>query len=140
MKIDYILVEKSKRTLTTFSGNAQIKIYSIDLGTEPVGHKQFEGDQKTPEGLYTIDGKNPKSSFFLNLGISYPSASDIEYATSKGLSPGGFIKIHGQPNEPDKITGYPKKDWTQGCIALSNIDMLELYKEVEIGTRIEIRS
>ncbi|MES2630120.1 MAG: L,D-transpeptidase family protein [Bacteroidota bacterium] len=135
---DYILVEKAKRLLSVFSCNQLVKSYTVDLGEQPIGKKEYEGDCKTPEGRYLIDDKNPNSIFFLNLGISYPSEDDIRNAAALGKSPGGLIKIHGQPNDPARIPHYPCADWTRGCIALSNSDMSELYELVATGTIIEI--
>ena len=141
VKIDLIVVEKAKRILSIYDNGSLIKSYKISLGKNPVGHKQFEGDSKTPEGVYYIDGKNPKSKYFLNLGISYPSEKDKEYAASQGKSAGGDIKIHGLPNgfSLAKPLFDIYGDWTQGCIAVNNEDMAELYNIIEIGTKIEIK-
>ena len=133
-----ILVQKSKRNLCVYQGDQLVKTYKIDLGREPIGAKQFEGDHKTPEGLYEIDDKNPMSKYFLNLGISYPEAKDLEYARMHHKEAGGLIKIHGQPNDPSKLDHYPCPDWTEGCIALNNSDMQELYTLIPVGTPIEI--
>jgi len=138
--IDKILVLKSKRQLQVFNKGKLIKTYKISLGREPVGAKQFEGDDKTPEGQYIINDKNPNSGYHLNLGISYPSASDIQFAKSKGKSPGGLIKIHGLKNGRGFIGKFHRFfDWTHGCIAVTNKEIEELYHNVEIGTIIEIR-
>lgn len=138
--IDKIIVIKHKRILQVLSGDSVLKTYNIALGREPIGHKEYEGDNRTPEGLYFIDAKNPKSAYYKNLGISYPNEKDIEHATAIGKSPGGDIKIHGFPN---KIKNIGKlhliKDWTFGCIAVTNAEMDELYQNVEIGTPIEIK-
>ena len=141
VKIDLIVVEKAKRILSIYDNGSLIKSYKISLGKNPVGHKQFEGDSKTPEGVYYIDGKNPKSKYFLNLGISYPNEQDKEYAASQGKSAGGDIKIHGLPNgfSLAKPLFNIYGDWTQGCIAVNNEDMAELYNIIEIGTKIEIK-
>lgn len=139
MTVDFILVEKGKRLLTVVTNSSPLKSFEINLGENPVGPKQVEGDGKTPEGHYTIDGKNPKSSFYLNLGISYPELKDKKHAASLNAEAGGLIKIHGEPNNPSLIPNYPSKDWTKGCIALKNDDMQELYELIEIGTPIEIR-
>ena len=117
------------------SGNRALKRYSVDLGFSPRGHKQVEGDGKTPEGAYYIDRRNPNSAFFLSLGISYPNARDRAHARSMGKSPGGDIFIHGQRRPFD-----PKgEDWTAGCIAVSNKEMAEIYPMVRVGTRIDIQ-
>ena len=138
VKADRILVDKSDRTLILYKADKQIARYAdIKLGDAPVGHKQFEGDEKTPEGRYSISGRNPKSAYHLSLRISYPNAADRAYAKSKGKSPGGDIFIHGQPNTwvgPTLVS-----DWTDGCIALSNAEIALLWKQVDDGTAIEIR-
>jgi murein L,D-transpeptidase YafK len=138
--IDKILVLKSKRSLTVYSKGEALKTYTISLGLKPIGAKQFEGDFKTPEGNYIIDTKNPHSSYHKNLGISYPSKANMKYAKSKGKEPGGLIKIHGIKNGMGFIAKFHRwKDWTHGCIAITNDEMDELYKNIKIGTPIEIR-
>ena len=136
---DFVLVDKSDRTLWVYQGGQAIRTYrSLQFGDAPVGHKQFEGDERTPEGRYTIDYGNPESSYYLSLHIDYPNAADREYARSKGRSPGGLIFIHGQPNGlPDNLR--MRGDWTDGCIALSNAEIAELWSLVPNGTPIEIR-
>jgi murein L,D-transpeptidase YafK len=138
IKADYILVDKSDRTLILYKGSAEIARYSnIRLGDAPVGHKKFEGDEKTPEGTYRISGRNPGSAYHRSLKISYPNAADTAYAKSKGKAAGGDIFIHGQPN---RWTGAPiARDWTDGCIALSNAEIEQLWKVVPDGTKITIR-
>ena len=137
-KADRILVDKSERVLILYKKDVEIARYAdIKLGDAPVGHKQFEGDEKTPEGNYTINGRNPKSSYHLSLRISYPNAADRAYAKSKGRSPGGDIFIHGQPNG-SPVDRLPR-DWTDGCIALSNVEIKRLWKQVDDGTPIRIR-
>ena len=127
-------IHKSQRVLRVFHGNRLLKAYDIDLGFGAQGHKQFEGDGRTPEGRYTIDRRNPNSSFYLSLGISYPNAADRAFAQAIGKSPGGDIFIHGQPN----LKGKRGPDWTAGCIAIRNKDMRLLYAMVEDGTVIDI--
>lgn len=123
-----------------YSANEILKSYPIALGFNPIGHKQFEGDGKTPEGVYTINDKNPNSAYFLNLGISYPNAEDIENAEKAGKAPGGDIKIHGMKNGMPDIGSFHKiTDWTLGCIAVSNTQIQELFDNVPIGTEIEIK-
>ena len=139
-KIDKILVLKSKRQLQVFSKGELIKTYKISLGREPKGIKRFEGDDKTPEGKYIINDKNPNSGYHLNLGVSYPSATDIRFARKKGKSPGGLIKIHGLKNDRGFIGKFHRFfDWTHGCIAVTNKEIEELYHNIKIGTPIEIR-
>lgn len=136
---DFILVDKSDRMLRVYSGGVVIRAYEgLQYGDQPMGHKQFEGDERTPEGRYTIDYGNPQSSFHLSLHIDYPNAEDQAFARSKGRSPGGLIFIHGQPNgmpEGERMFG----DWTDGCIALSNSEIADLWSLVPDGTPIEIR-
>lgn len=136
-EIDYIRVEKTARTMALYSSGQLVHTISgIQLGDAPAGHKQFEGDEKTPEGRYTIDYGNPNSSYFLSLHISYPNAADRAYARSQGRSPGGLIMIHGQPN--DWSAGRVPGDWTNGCIAVSNEEIEALWHAVPDGTTIDI--
>lgn len=135
---DYLIVDKSERLLVAYRDGDPIRAYrGIRFGDAPRGHKRFEGDERTPEGLYTIDRRNPESRFHLSLGISYPNAQDRAFAARYGRSAGGDIFIHGQP------TGYRGPplpgDWTDGCIALSNTAIEELWRIVPNGTPIEIR-
>ena len=135
---DYLLVDKSDRLLVAYRDGRAIRAYrNIQFGDAPQGHKQFEGDERTPEGIYTIDWRNPQSRYHLSLRISYPNSADRAYAARFGRSPGGDIFIHGQPNAlpAGRIPG----DWTDGCIALSNAEMEELWQIVPDGTPIEIR-
>ncbi|HWW55967.1 MAG TPA: L,D-transpeptidase family protein [Sphingopyxis sp.] len=136
--VDRLLVDKSDRVLIAYAGNREIVRYSnIRFGDAPAGHKQFEGDERTPEGRYTVNGRNPKSAYHLSLRISYPNAADRAYAKAKGRSPGGDIFIHGQPNA---WPGPPiTRDWTDGCIALSNAEIKQLWEIVPDGTPITIR-
>jgi murein L,D-transpeptidase YafK len=138
VKADRILVDKSDRTLTLYKGTSEIGRYSnIRFGDVPKGHKQFEGDEKTPEGTYRISGRNPGSSYHRSLKISYPNAADTAFAKSKGKSPGSDIFIHGQPNA---WKGAPiSRDWTDGCIALSNAEIEQLWKVVPDGIKITIQ-
>ena len=134
----FILVDKSDRTLTLYGDGAVLKTYTeIQFGDAPLGHKRFEGDERTPEGRYTIDTRNPNSAYHLSLRISYPNAQDWAFAEARGRSPGGDIFLHGQPNAVPlgKVPG----DWTDGCIALSNQEIEELWRAVPDGTTIEIR-
>lgn len=138
MVADYLLVDKSDRTLTAYRSGYAIRVYrGIQFGDVPMGHKRFEGDERTPEGVYTIDTRNPQSSYHLSLHISYPNDADRAFARQYGRSPGGNIFIHGQPNgyRGPTLTG----DWTDGCIALTNAEIEELWRIVPDGTPIEIR-
>lgn len=139
-EIDYIVVKKSSRRLLAYSKQKLIKTYEISLGDHPTGHKVFEGDEKTPEGIYTINAKNPNSGYHKNLGVSYPNAKDIATAKLLGKDPGGDIKIHGIRNHIGFIGKFQRLfDWTNGCMALTNTEIDELFTAVKIGTKIEIR-
>ncbi len=126
---------KADRTLFLFNDSKVLKTYKFDLGFAPVGHKQFEGDGKTPEGSYTVDKRNPDTKFHLSVGISYPNEADIAYAASQGRSPGGEIFIHGGPRPGiDPI----KPDWTAGCIAVTDSEIEHIYAMLRDGTPIDI--
>lgn len=135
---DYLLVDKSDRTLTVYRQGQPLKTYfGLQFGDAPIGHKRFQGDERTPEGIYTIDTRNPRSSYYLSLRISYPNSYDRAFAEYYGRSPGGDIFIHGQPN--GMRSGRMRGDWTDGCIALTNEEIAELWQIVPDGTPIEIR-
>ena len=137
--IDKIIVRKSERTLQLLSACQVIKTYKIALGRNPLGHKQREGDSKTPEGRYHITHHNPNSAYHLSLGISYPNLQDRENAKKLGVSAGGNIMIHGQPNfMPFFGRTHSLIDWTQGCIAVTNAEIEEIYTAVPDQTPIEI--
>jgi murein L,D-transpeptidase YafK len=140
-KIDYLLVEKSERAMKAYSGDKLIKTYKISLGRNPEGHKVFEGDQKTPEGIYSINDRNPNSGYHKNLGVSYPNDTDRAKARTLGKSPGGDIKIHGLRNGGFGIIKKLHRftDWTNGCIAVTNGEVDELYEAVVPNAKIEIR-
>ena len=136
---DRLLLEKSQRRLTAFSKDTPVRIYTVALGTSPDGAKHVQGDRKTPEGKYTIDGKNPNSAYHKNLGISYPNAADREFARKEGKSPGGDIKIHGlAPAFAEIGAAHRTTDWTFGCIAVTNPEIDELYARTPVGIPIEI--
>jgi len=140
VSIDKIEVIKHKRRLDLISNNQIIKSYKISLGRVPKGHKEYEGDKKTPEGLYVINDKNLNSGYHKNLGISYPNEQDIKHAESINKSPGGLIKIHGIKNGFGWIGRFHLLfDWTLGCIAITDKEIDELYENIEIGTPIEIK-
>jgi murein L,D-transpeptidase YafK len=137
---DRILVLKSERKLMLLAGDTVVRTMDIALGLMPDGPKQREGDFRTPEGRYYIEEKKSDSDFFLALRISYPNAADIAHAQSLGVDPGGQIMIHGLPNEPKRAEAmYSGADWTDGCIAVSNSDMIDLWRLVSVATPIEIR-
>ncbi len=133
-----VRVEKAARRLLLLGqGGEVLRAYDgIQLGDAPLGHKQFEGDERTPEGRYVIDHGNPASAYHLSLHISYPDARDRAFAESQGRSPGGDIFVHGQPNS--LLVGRMPGDWTDGCIAVSNEEIEELWSLVGSGTPIEI--
>lgn len=140
VKIDRLLVLKAKRQLWAYQGEQLIKIYPISLGFNPLGHKQFEGDGKTPEGIYRINERNPNSGYHKNLGISYPNKADQDFAAAQGKSPGGLIKIHGLRNGHGAIGRmHLLKDWTLGCIAVTDEEIDELYETVIHNAVIDIR-
>lgn len=135
--VEYIRVLKSARQMQLYSGGQLVHvIQGIQLGDAPVGPKHFQGDERTPEGRYTIDYGNPTSSYHLSLHISYPSASDLAYASAQGRSPGGLIFIHGQPN--DWSGGRVPGDWTDGCIAVADAEIEALWEAVPDGATIDI--
>lgn len=129
-----IVVKKDRRRMYLLNGKKVLRKYRIGLGFDPEGDKKVMGDGKTPEGHYYIDRRNPDSKFYLSLGISYPNARDIAEAKALGKDPGGDIFIHGRPRE------YRKggRDWTWGCIAVSDRHMREIYAMVRTGTPISI--
>ncbi|MFO1154498.1 MAG: L,D-transpeptidase family protein [Rhodospirillales bacterium] len=136
-KADKVLVVKSERQLYLLQESQVLRSYRIALGSNPVGHKVFQGDGRTPEGLYTLDWRNIGSRFYRAIHISYPNEEDIDRAARFGGQPGGLIMIHGQPL--DGFAGAnPYYDWTEGCIALSNREMDEVWMAVDDGTPIEI--
>jgi hypothetical protein len=137
---DRILIEKAARRLYLFSRGRVIAEYPVKLGLSPKGHKQFEGDFRTPEGVYYLSRRNPSSEFFLSVEISYPNEADRARAAEEGLRPGGLIMIHGQPNVPRRPAEYyARSDWTNGCVAVSNSDMVEIWQRTRVGIPIEIR-
>lgn len=134
---DYLIVDKSERLLIAYQNGRPIRIYrDLQFGDAPMGHKRFESDERTPEGLYRIDTRNPQSRFHLSLRVSYPNSADTAYAARHGRSPGGDIFIHGQPTG---MSGRMRGDWTDGCIALTNAQIEELWRIVPDGTPIDIR-
>lgn len=129
-----VLVNKGERRMYLLNNQKILEQYRIKLGFAPEGHKEVEGDGRTPEGLYRIDRRNPNSRFHLSVGISYPNTQDREKAVAIGKRPGGDIFIHGQKSLHDKGKG----DWTWGCIAVDNKQIEEIYAMVRDGTPIQI--
>jgi murein L,D-transpeptidase YafK len=135
---DEVLVLKSQRKLYLMQGGKILKRYKVSLGGHPVGPKTREGDRKTPEGKYILDWHNTESQFYKSIHLSYPNENDLARAEKLGVPPGGDLFIHGQPND---FTGPGKQagDWTDGCIAVSNEEMDEIWRAVADGTPIEIK-
>ncbi len=137
---DRIVVSKSERVLSLMRDGAVLKSYAISLGGNPIGHKVQEGDNRTPEGVYRIDGRNAGSSFYRSLHISYPNEQDRARAAALGVSPGGDIVIHGIRNGLGFVGRLHRlSDWTEGCIAVTDQEMAEIWNAVPDYTSIEIR-
>jgi murein L,D-transpeptidase YafK len=137
---DRVLVEKSARRLTLLRDGKALKTYRMVLGRVPSGPKEFEGDQRTPEGIYSIDFHKPDSDYHLALHVSYPEQRDIDRAALQGLSAGSDIMIHGLPNGRGRIGRFHRRqDWTAGCIAVTDFEIEEIYRAVPDGTTIELR-
>ncbi|MCC7464075.1 MAG: L,D-transpeptidase family protein [Gammaproteobacteria bacterium] len=137
---DLILVHKSERRMYLMRAGEVLRSFRVALGLVPEGPKERAGDFRTPEGSYRLTRRNARSDFFLSIQVSYPSAADRQHAQRNGWDPGGSIMIHGLPNtlrHPPEY--YRSQDWTDGCIALSNGDMVELWMMTQDDTRIEIR-
>ncbi len=136
---DSVLVDKSERMLYLLRDGVKYQAYPIALGPRPRGHKQHAGDERTPEGRYTLDFKTEKSDFYKAIHISYPNEQDIQRASENGASPGGSIMIHGMPNNtslpPELIQKF---NWTDGCIAVTNEDMDQIWSAIKPGTPIDI--
>jgi murein L,D-transpeptidase YafK len=138
--VDRVVVTKKERTLRLLSHGNVIKTYKIALGSDPSGPKARQGDQKTPEGVYVLDFRNPNSKFYKSIHISYPDDRDRAQARAKGVSPGGDVFVHGLGKGYGWIgAAHRLKDWTDGCIAVTNEEMDEIWLLVVDGTAIEIR-
>ncbi|HKQ83150.1 MAG TPA: L,D-transpeptidase family protein [Steroidobacteraceae bacterium] len=136
---DKVLVRKAERRLYLLHKNDVLRSYPIQLGLAPMGQKEQEGDFRTPEGRYRLVRRNANSDYFLSLQVSYPNDQDLARARVLGVPPGGAIMIHGLPNVPKKTLDYYEKvDWTDGCIAVSNADMVEIWLMTPLDTPIEI--
>jgi murein L,D-transpeptidase YafK len=137
---DRVVVRKGERKLYLMRGEDVLRTYRVALGLRPEGHKQFEGDFRTPEGRYRLTRRNPNSEYFLSIQIDYPNEQDLTRARRQGVKPGGAIMIHGQPNIPRKPRDYyTNVDWTEGCIAVGNSDMVEIWLMTPPDTLIEIQ-
>jgi murein L,D-transpeptidase YafK len=138
--VDRILILKSERTMRLYSHDKLVKEYKVALGGNPVGPKQQQGDRKTPEGSYTINLRNQHSQFHLSLRVSYPNAQDREWARLHHVDPGGAIMIHGLPAaSADLGEEHRKTDWTDGCIAVTNAEIEEIWAMVPLGAKVEIK-
>ena len=139
-RADHIVIVKSSRTMTLMDHDKVLKTYRVALGGVPVGAKQKQGDHKTPEGDYIIDSRNSHSQFHLSLHISYPNAGDRERARRLGMNPGGDIMIHGLPPAYAYLgRRHRESDWTEGCVAVDNQEIEEIWDMVPVGTRVEIK-
>jgi len=136
---DRVEVFKGARRLELKRQGRTIRTYRVALGFAPTGHKEREGDGRTPEGKYVIDGRNPRSAFHLSLRVSYPDEADKARAAAKGVAPGGDIFIHGRPNGLRKFfVRHPRRDWTVGCVAVTDAEIREIWSLVPTGAPIVI--
>ncbi len=140
-EVDLVLVKKSDRKMYLISQDRIIKKYNVALGRNPRGHKRQQGDGRTPEGRYVLDYKKSDSAFYKAIHISYPNREDRKSARQQGVDPGGRIMIHGQKNGgPEWLSLISEEvNWTDGCIAVTNKEMDEIWRLVNVGTPIEIR-
>lgn len=137
---DQVLVLKKQRTLQLLNHGRVLKSYKVALGADPIGPKMQQGDHKTPEGIYILDSRNAHSQFYKSIHISYPSARDRAAARARGVSPGGDVFVHGLPNGYHWVgASHRLKDWTDGCIAVTDEEIDEIWAAVGNGTPIEIR-
>lgn len=138
-RADRVVVEKGARRLRLMKGDRILRDYAVTLGSSPTGNKQQEGDGRTPEGLYRIDLKNPQSAFHLSLRVSYPDDADRAEALARNVPPGGDIMIHGLPNGLGFLGPLHRLlDWTDGCVAVTNHEIEEIWAMTEVGTAVEI--
>ncbi len=137
---DRVVVLKKQRTLQLLNRGKVIRTYKVALGGDPIGPKTRQGDHKTPEGIYVLDFRNAHSQFHKAIHISYPSDRDPATARKNGVSPGGDVFLHGLPSGFGYVgAAHRLKDWTDGCIAVTNEEIDEIWKSVPDGTPIEIR-
>lgn len=140
-KVDSVVVRKGARRMDLLKSGAVFRSYRIALGDSPRGHKLQEGDERTPEGDYFLDWRNPRSNYYKSIHVSYPNDNDRAFASAMGVSPGGMIMIHGRPNwltSAKVAKEYDGRDWTDGCIAVTNSEMDEIWRLVRDGTPIRI--
>ncbi len=136
---DRVIVHKAERRLLLMRGDRVLRMFGVALGLSPSGPKQREGDFRTPEGTYRLSGRNANSDFFLAIQVTYPGPEDLRRASAEGVAPGGMIMIHGQPNRPSRSPDYYQtRDWTNGCIAVSNADMVDIWLMTPDNTPIQI--
>jgi murein L,D-transpeptidase YafK len=135
---DRVVVHKGERRLDLMRGSEVVRSFRVSLGLMPEGHKERAGDFRTPEGRYYLTRRNTRSDFFLSIQVSYPNDRDARNAKSNGWDPGGSIMIHGLPNRLKRDPEYYSRDWTDGCIALSNSDMVEIWLLTRHNTPIDI--
>lgn len=136
---DRVVVYKSEHRLVLLQQDQVLREFAIHLGLRPDGHKEVEGDYRTPEGRYFLTDRNPNSRYFLSIKVSYPNDRDMARARRQGVEPGGMIMVHGLPNTPTRsLDYYQRVDWTDGCIALNNSDMVEVWLMTRPGTPIDI--
>jgi len=137
---DFVLVIKSESRLYLMHKGKEFASFKVAFGGNPRGHKQQQGDERTPEGRYTLDYKNAQSAYYKSIHISYPNAKDRESAKKRGVDPGGHIMVHGQRNGYERLSIFAQFfNWTNGCIALTNKEMDVVWQTVNPGTPIEIR-
>ncbi|MCG6861032.1 MAG: L,D-transpeptidase family protein [Chromatiaceae bacterium] len=140
-QVDQVVVKKSERKIELIQNGKVLREFRIALGDRPRGHKMKEGDERTPEGEYILDWRNPNSRFYKSIHVSYPNDRDIRFARLMGTDPGGMIMIHGQPNyirSAKVMAEYQRRDWTNGCIAVQNHEMDVIWQTVRDGTPIKI--
>src|SRR3982750_1455989 len=136
---DRVLVRKSERRLYLMRGGDVLRAYRVALGLNPGGAKERAGDFRTPEGNYKLTRRNTRSDYFLSIQVSYPNDQDMQHARRNGWQPGGSIMIHGLPNDPRHTPDYyASQDWTDGCIAVTNADMVEIWMMTSDNVRIDI--
>ena len=139
LKAERVLVKKAERKLYLIYAGQIIREYPISLGLNPIGHKQQQGDKRTPEGTYVLKHRNPQSKFYKSILLSYPNEQDRRLAEARGVDPGGDLAIHGLPTRSEEEAwDYIERDWTDGCIAVTNDEMEEIWSLVDDGTPIHI--